>query len=74
MQRTIETLAGDRRRLEERFQQQVDALRAAARALAGLEARLSAAGAAGRKSGILRLEIRPRLRRPRATPWPKPCA
>ncbi|MDD8025111.1 MAG: class I SAM-dependent methyltransferase [Acidobacteriota bacterium] len=52
MQRTIETLAGDRRRLEERFQQQVDSLRAAARGLAGLETRLSASGAAGRKPGL----------------------
>lgn len=53
MQRTIEKLAGDRRRLEERFQQQVDSLKAAARALTALEARLSAAGEApGRKSGL----------------------
>ncbi|MCX6559092.1 MAG: class I SAM-dependent methyltransferase [Candidatus Aminicenantes bacterium] len=53
MQRTIEKLAGDRRRLEERFQQQVDSLKAAARAMAALEGRFSAAGeASGRKSGL----------------------
>jgi O-antigen chain-terminating methyltransferase len=49
MQRTIETLAGDRRRLEERFQQQVEILRAAARGLADLQGRLAEGGKSGRR-------------------------
>lgn len=48
MQRTIETLSGDRRRLEERFQQQVETLRAAARGLADLRGRLAEGGKSGR--------------------------
>ncbi len=48
MQRTIEALAGDRRRLEERFQQQVEILRAAARSLAGLHDRLAGGGKSDR--------------------------
>ncbi len=52
MQRTIEKLAGDRRRLEERFRNQVDSLKAASRELAELKVRLAADAAPGRKSGL----------------------
>lgn len=52
MQRTIEKLAGDRRRLEERFRNQVDSLKAASRELAGLKARLAGSTEPGRKRGL----------------------